>query len=89
MEHAAGRWIERIGECETKPGVRHAEPRLGREHRGEERLRIGMARRAEQRLARRELDDAAEIHHGDARRDVLDHREIVADKDIGEAEFTL
>ena len=34
----------------------------------------------------RGLDDAAEIHHRDAVGDVLHHREIVRDEDVGEAE---
>ena len=36
---------------------------------------------------RRALDDAAEIHHRDLARDMLHHREIVADEEIGEAEL--
>ena len=52
----------------------------------QQRPGIGMARRGEQRVGRRGLDDAAEIHHGDAVGDVLHHREIVGDEDVGEAE---
>ena len=48
-----------------------------------------MQRRGEQRVARRELDDAAEIHHGDAMADVLHDREIVRDEEVGDAEFSL
>ena len=40
----------------------------------------------EQRALVGVLDDLPEVHHGDARRDVLDHREVVRDEDVGEAE---
>src|SRR6185437_5211086 len=48
--------------------------------------RIGMVRRGEELLGRRLLDDAAEIHDGDAVGEVLDDAEIMADEEIGEAE---
>src|SRR5215207_6067399 len=51
MKHAAGWRRQRIGKGEAEPDIRYAEPWLGREHRGEQRLRIGMARRAEDRVA--------------------------------------
>ncbi len=38
---------------------------------------------------RRDLDDAAEVHHRDARRDVLDDREVVRDEEVREAEAAL
>ena len=47
--------------------------------------RDGAARRTAS-SARRALDDAAEIHHRDAVGDVLHHREVVRDEDIGEPE---
>jgi hypothetical protein len=37
---------------------------------------------AKDQLRRRDLDDAAEIHHGDTMGDVLDHAEIVGDHQI-------
>ena len=46
-----------------------------------------MDRRAEQHFARRDLDDAAAAHDGDAVGHVVDDREIVRDEEIGEAEF--
>ena len=42
---------------------------------------------AEQVVHRRALDDAAEIHHRHLARDMLDHGEVVADEQIGEAEL--
>src|SRR3981081_33281 len=38
----------------------------------------------EQLLRIRGLDDAAEVHHGDAVGDVFYHRKVVADEDVGE-----
>ena len=48
-----------------------------------------MQRRRIEIVRRRDLDDAAEIHHGDALADVLDHREVVRDEQVGEAELLL
>ena len=87
VERATRRWIERIGHHQAEPSVRYAEPRLGSEHAVEQGARIGMAGCTEQRGAIGLLDDPAEIHHGDAGRHVLDHREIVADEHISEAEI--
>ena len=41
------------------------------------------------RLAVAELDDAAEVHHGDAVGDLPDHRQVVRDEDVGEVELAL
>ena len=48
-----------------------------------------MLRLREERARVGELDDLAEIHHRDAVADVLDHREVVGDEQVGEAEFLL
>ena len=58
-------------------------------HRGEQRLRIGMARRCEQTHAVCMLNDPAHIHHRDAVTHVLHHAEIMADKQIGQAKVFL
>ena len=86
MEAAARRDVGGVGQDVAQPDIGHAEPRLGRQHRGEQRLGVGMLGRAEQRLGRRALDEAAEIHHRHFARDMLDHGEVVADEEIGEAE---
>ena len=46
-----------------------------------------MARVGKDLVARAHLDDLAEIHDGDAVGDVLDHRHVVRDEEIGDAEF--
>src|SRR5690606_41716088 len=73
------------------PGYRcgKAEAGLWRQHRGEQGRRVRVARVAEQLGGGRQLDDAAEIHDGDPRREVLDHGEVVADEDVGEPEVLL
>src|SRR5438093_3451743 len=48
-----------------------------------------MLRAPEQRASRSELDDPAEVHHGDTMADVLDHREIVRDKKVRQVELAL
>src|SRR6266567_2820653 len=63
-------------------GIRH---RNGRE----QRFGVRVQRIAEQLPGRCDLDDPAEIHHGDPMADVLDHGEIVRDKEIRQAELAL
>ena len=48
-----------------------------------------MRRVAEERLAVRELDDPAEVHHRDPVAHVPDNTEIVADEDEGQAALRL
>jgi hypothetical protein len=62
---------------------------IGQRHGREKRLRVGMERRREEGLAIGQLDDLAQIHHGDAVTDVLDDREIMRDEEIGETKFFL
>ena len=54
-------------------------------HRAQERLGVGVAGVEEDRVVVRELDDLAEIHHGDAGAGAAHHGEIVGDEDVGEA----
>src|SRR5262249_57341317 len=89
MKCAAGRWFQRIGKRESEPDVGDAQSGLEGENRIEQRARVGMPRIPKDGIARAGFDDAAEIHYGDLRGDVLDHREIVADEQIGEAEIVL
>ena len=55
-------------------------------HRRQQRLRVGMVRRVEQRVALGQLHQPAEIHHRDPVRDVPHHRQIVRDEQIRDAE---
>ena len=44
---------------------------------------------AEDALLARQLDDAAQVHHRDPVPDVFDHRQIVGDEEVSQAEFFL
>src|SRR5262245_5576735 len=58
-------------------------------YRGEQRLRVGMARFGENASRRSALNDAPEVHHRDTRGNVSHHREIVADEDVSEPQSLL
>src|SRR5206468_12008385 len=52
-------------------------------------LGVRVLRIAPDLVARAHLDQGAEIHDGHAVGDVLDHREVVADEEVGDAELAL
>src|SRR5665647_2994970 len=62
---------------------------IGDRHRREQRLGVGMLRIFVEHCAVRDLDDLAEVHHGNTIGDVLDHRKIVGDDQVGEVELVL
>ncbi len=84
MKPASRRNGKRIGIGGAELRVRHAAPRLRRQHRLQQRLAVGMPRRAEQRVRLGLLDDPPEIHDGHPRRHVLDDGEVVADQQVGQ-----
>ncbi len=55
----------------------------------EQRLRIGMLGAAEELCARCELDELAEVHHGDAVAEKLDRSQVVRDEEAAEAHVAL
>src|ERR1700730_5836028 len=57
--------------------------------RRQQRFGIGMERGGIKLAGWRGLDDATEIHHGNAPADMLDDRQIVGNKEISETEFLL
>ena len=57
--------------------------------RGEKRVRVGVLRAREERVARPRLDDAAEVHDRDRVRHVPDDREVVRDEEIRQVEPVL
>ena len=67
-----------------RPGALDLRVRL--ERRGEQGLRVRVLRSREQLLARRDLDDLAEVHHRDAVAQELDRGEVVADEEARESE---
>jgi len=63
--------------------------RLRRQHRTQQYPRVGMPRCLEQSIRRRQFDDAAEIHHGNAACDMVDDAKIVADEDQRQTKLAL
>jgi hypothetical protein len=88
MERAAGGRIDRVRHL-AFDRLALAAGEVEIRHRVEQHARIGMARRAEQFLGRRDLDQAAEIHDADPRRHVAHDREVVADEQVGKPELLL
>src|SRR5215475_3271505 len=58
-------------------------------NRREQRTCIRVLRRREERCRRSDLDDLAEVHHGDPCADVFDQPQIVRDEEIRERETLL
>ena len=58
-------------------------------NRRQQRLRVRMRRRREERLGRRHFDEPAAIHHGHAIADLAHQPQIVRDEEIGQAEALL
>src|SRR3981081_3183738 len=63
--------------------------RIRNRDRRQQRFGIGMQRRGIKLAGGRGLDDATEIHHGNAPADMLDDRQIMGNKEISETEFLL
>ncbi len=91
MEVAAGRRVDRAWHVTTENdplaplldhGVRNG-------HRGEKRLGVGVERIVVERVAVGHLDDLAEVHHRNTVGNVLHHREVMGDEQVGEAELVL
>ena len=62
---------------------------IGNRDRREQRLGVWVRRRAVDLVPRADLDDLAEIHHGDAIGDVADDGQVVGDEQVGEPELVL
>ncbi len=60
---------------------------IGDRHGGQERPRVRVARRGIHDVRWPDLDDLAEVHHRDAVADVLHHRQVVGDEQVGQAEL--
>ena len=58
-------------------------------NRRQQRLGVRMGRRPEQAVGRRHFHHATGAHHHDPVGDVIHHREIMRDEDIGEAKLLL
>src|SRR6204780_1560655 len=82
-------WMGWAWNLTLQPDAPSLHLRIRDRHRRQQRLRIGVQRRGIEFARRRGLDDAAEIHHGDASADMLDDRQIMGDEQISEPEFLL
>src|SRR3546814_10402002 len=58
-------------------------------HGREQGLGVGVVRTLVERLAVRDLDDLAEVHHGDLGAEVPDHSQVVGDEQEGDVELLL
>ena len=63
--------------------------RIRGRHSCEQAFRVGMLSVRENLTFLSELDDAPQIHHGDAITDVFNDRQIVRNKEVGQSEFSL
>src|SRR5579872_1264464 len=73
------------GNCAAAPTTPTTNARNG----VEQGLRVGEARRFEETVARRHLDELAEIHDGDTVGEMVHDGKIVADEEIGEPALRL
>src|SRR4051812_31422907 len=89
VKAAALRRIDRTWYIALEDDALTVAPRLRHRNRGEQRLRIRVRGRGEDAPLRRDLNDLAEIHHGDTMRHVLDDREVVADEQHREPKLAL
>src|SRR4030088_1524596 len=89
MKMAAGWWLNGAGYLAAQSDALPLHFWIRNRDRRQQRFGIGMQRRGIKLAGGRGLDDAAEIHHGNAPADVLDDREIMGNEEIGEPELLL
>ena len=89
VKRAPGRWIRRARQIASQHDARASPSGLGLRHGREQGHGVRMSRRAQYLLGGALLDDPAEIHHGDAMRDLAHHGEVVRDEEIGETPLAL
>ncbi len=84
---AAQRDGKRIGGRGARPQLGQVKARLGPQRRSQQGAAIGMLRKAEQRARLGLLDLLAQMHHGNAVGQMLDHGEVVTDENHGQAQL--
>ncbi len=80
MKEAPGWWIDWRGHFTLENRAIPRSIRIGDRDRGKQRLGVGMERVLVQALTVGDFCNSAQIHDGDAVRDVLDHSEVVCDE---------
>ena len=88
MEDASARRLGRAGHITLEPDAVFLADLQAR-RRGEQRLRVGVMRRAEDDVGRADLHQAPEVHHPDAIGDVAHDPQVVRDEDVGEVAVAL
>src|SRR5215468_4104658 len=89
MKMTAGRRLQRARHIATQPDALALHPWIGYRDRRQQRFGVGMFRRRIELTRRCRLDDAAEIHDGDAPADMFDDRQIMGDEEISEPQLLL
>ncbi len=84
VEATAGGRVERARNVPHEHEALAALGGIGNRDRGKQRPRVRVRRCGEQARRRRQLDELAEVHHGDAVRQVPDDGEVVRDEEVGE-----
>src|SRR5262245_47027214 len=77
MEIAAAGWVRGARHLALECNLPHANTRIGHRYGAHQGGSIGMTRPREKGLARRQLDELTDVHHGYSVRDVPHHGEIV------------
>ena len=88
-EGAALWWIDRRRHISLEENAILLQCWIGLRNRGKKSLGVGVFRALVDRLGIGELDDLAEVHHRHAVGDVLHHREVMGDEQIGKSEVLL
>ena len=91
VEVAAGRRVDRRGHVtgEDDPLAPVGEVRVRDRGRGQQRGGVGVAGMGVKLRCVGEFDDPPQVHDRDPVTDVLDHRQVVGDEHVGEAELAL
>ena len=86
VEAAAGWRIDRVRHVAAEDDALAIllDVRVRLRHSGQQGLRVGMQRIAEQLVLRRDLHDLAEVHDDDAVADMANDGQIVRDEQVGE-----
>ena len=84
-ERAAGLRGERRLDLPGDARALRSGVRVRARDRGQQRARVGVVRVREQLVGRGLLHDPAQVHHRDPVADVVDHRQVVRDEQVGQA----